>query len=176
MPGLYEIFSEILTTNNAGRCFTNSDGPSDWWRTILLWTNNTEQWSVARSARPSLWVKHPLIPSLLFQIRWYTFDHKSNIAYQTKVGELGNSGCSSDLKRYLLKGTPFLFWTSAMFVRWTGDPIKYFGVWRRNPSRFYMRTQDLLNSHSVAQRDSRTPNGNKNEKRQLLQFLLLYTE
>ena len=42
-----------------GVCFTNSDGPSDRSRTILLWTNNIGGWSVAQSGSPSLLVKQP---------------------------------------------------------------------------------------------------------------------
>ena len=36
---------------DAGDCFTNSDGPSDYRRrTILLWTNIMGRWSVVRSS------------------------------------------------------------------------------------------------------------------------------
>ena len=38
----------------SGSGFTKSEGPSDWWQLILLWTN-MGQWSVG----PSLSVKHP---------------------------------------------------------------------------------------------------------------------
>ena len=41
------VFNPLIQGKFSGGCFTNSDGPSDQWWTILLWSNNMVQWSVA---------------------------------------------------------------------------------------------------------------------------------
>ena len=60
----------LFASARPGGCFTNSDGRSDQWRTILLWTNNMGQWSVTRSDSPSLLVKHPTGARIASQQVW----------------------------------------------------------------------------------------------------------
>ena len=60
-------------------CFTNSDGPSDRWLTILLWTDNVGRWSIFQSDGPSLLVKLPSGEGADVRGGFYQFWHPSAV-------------------------------------------------------------------------------------------------